>query len=433
MPLFRITKNFFLMIFIFFISCAINAQNVSGSVESVDLNPVDSKIESKKNTTNNKPKQKKSSRKKTKKILLKKSNKTVGKKIVKRVYLNKNNTQKLEDVSKDEVEKSVNIDEDLENFKNNQSKNYQEVGGNYLIEVELKDNCDRLTGLECFRGDSFFQEPYFHYTILTIFDRKVMAEQYFEGAKKDKIFLKVKDGEFLLYSKNNNKIFIVVKNGLVNDLIVLKGDLSNETKIENKCQYVDKLHAYHELYKTNEINEKTFFYSDKTNFKGLIEGKIFVEKYQPKVFYTIFKTPNKEYRPIQNLNLCKIGDNIEAIERDFTKKQCNKKFKCIMQTLENYGSEGFLVKDQNLLYSDFYRADTNDGDINLNSQEIAGLKDEINKLSVEDKKNLKSRCFNDKNIDLMGCSKHEKCDDYLVVEGCEVGFYFDLNEISFNK
>ncbi|MBM3590587.1 MAG: hypothetical protein FJX30_04360 [Alphaproteobacteria bacterium] len=434
MPLFRITKNLFLTIFIFFVSCSVNAQNVSNSVESENLIPV----ESKKNTIKNQIQQKKSfrkksqkfSQKKSKKTLSKKSKKTIGKKIVKRVYPNKNDTQKLEDVSKNESEKSLNVDEDLKNLKNNNGQNYQEVAGNYLIEAELKDNCDRLTGSECFRGDSFFQEPYFHYTLLTIFNHKVIAEQYFEGAKKDKVFLKVQDGEFLLYSKNNNKIFVVIKNGLVNELMVLKGDLNNEVKIENKCQYVDKLYAYHALYKTNEIDEKNFLYSDKANFKGLIEGKIFVEKYQPKVFYTIFKTPNKEYRPIQNLNLCKMGEDIEAIERDFTKKQCNKKIKCTMQILENYGSEGFSVKDQNYLFSEYYSADKN---LNLNTLQINGLIDETNKLGTEDKKNLKSRCFNDKNIDLISCSKSEKCNDYLEVERCEVNYYFDSSKIGFNK
>jgi hypothetical protein len=315
----------------------------------------------------------------------------------------------------------------LVKYKKGELNNFQEIEGEYLIEAELKDNCDRATSGQCFRGDKFFQEPYFHYTILTIFDQKVIAEQFFEGEgrAKDKVFMKVKDGEYLIYTKNKNKIFLVVKNGLAIELVVLNGDLEKESKITSKCQYADKLLAFHRLYKTNEARENTFYYSDPKNFKGLIEATIFTEKYQPKTLYSISKLPNKEMRPTQNLNLCKVNDNLQAIERDFSKKECAKKIKCTMEMLEGYGSEGFSVGDKNFSFDDFTK---NINEINLNKDQAGGLLEEVSKLSGEDKNLLKSQCFNDKNIDLINCSNYEKCQDYLTVEACEVNYFYDFNK-----
>ena len=96
-----------------------------------------------------------------------------------------------------------------------------------------------------------------------------------------------------------------------------------------------------------------------------------------------------------------------------------------METLEGYGSEGFSVGDKNLSYNDLNK---NNIELNLNNEEAKGLLEEVSKLSGEDKKLLKSRCFNDKNIDLIGCSAYEKCQDYLTVEACNVDFFYELNK-----
>ncbi len=365
----------------------------------------------------------KKSKKKKKKI-----HKIIRKRIIKKVYVMKNNEEKKpeEPMATKAVEK-IEVDESLEKYKKGELNNFQEIEGEYLIEAELKDNCDRATSGQCFRGDKFFQEPYFHYTILTIFDQKVIAEQFFEGEgrARDKVFIKVKDGEYLIYTKNKNKIFMVVKNGIANELVVLNGDLEKESKITSKCQYADKLLAFHRLYKTNEQRERTFFYSDPKNFKGIVEATIFTEKYQPKTLYSTLKLPNKEMRPMQNLNLCKVGEELQVIERDFTKKECGKKIKCTMETLAGYGSEGFSAGDKNFSFNDLNK---NNIELNLNNEEAKGLLEEVSKLSGEDKNLLKSRCFNDKNIDLISCSAYEKCEDYLTVEACDVDFFYELNK-----
>ena len=426
------------MFFMFFVSCAVRAQDelkqtinsIIQEEKNIKTEAVsEAKIDSESKNSNVK-KQSEGSKKIIKKPKKKKKKirKIIRKRIIKKVYvIKKDEEKKMEEVLETKAVEKIEIDESLQKYKKGELNNFQEIEGEYLIEAELKDNCDRATSGQCFRGDRFFQEPYFHYTILTIFDQKVIAEQFFEGEgrARDKVFMKVKDGEYLVYTKNKNKIFLVVKNGLANELVVLNGDLEKESKITSKCQYADKLLAFHRLYNTNEQREYTLYYSDPKKFKGLVEATIYSEKYQPKTFYATMKLPNKEIRAMQNLNLCKVGEDLQVIEREFTKKECSKKIKCTMETLEGYGSEGFSVGDKNLSYNDLNK---NNIELNLNNEETKGLLEEVSKLSGEDKKLLKSRCFNDKNIDLIGCSAYEKCQDYLTVEACNVDFFYELNK-----
>ena len=365
----------------------------------------------------------------TKNVHQKKTKKNIKSKIVKSESEQKLKNEEviISNIVIPKIEEKETTDESLEKYKKGELNNVQEIDGDYIIESELKENCDRAVAGECFRADKFFQESYFHYTILSIFNKKIIAEQFFEGEGRatDKVFLKVSDGEYLLFTKNKNKIFLVVKNGLVDELVVLDGDLSKESKIVSKCQYADKLLAFHRFYQTKEYNEETVFYSDTKNFKGIIEATIFSENYQPKILYSTFKTPNKAIRTVQNINLCKVGDSIQAIERDFTKGECDRKYRCTMETLAGYGSEGFSVKDRNYAFDDFNK---NKIMISLSREQAIGLGGEVAKLSAEDKNLLKSKCFNDKNIDLINCSIFEKCQDHLIVEACEVNYFNNANK-----
>ena len=96
-----------------------------------------------------------------------------------------------------------------------------------------------------------------------------------------------------------------------------------------------------------------------------------------------------------------------------------------METLAGYGSEGFSVKDRNYAFDDF---DKNKIMISLSREQAIGLAEEVAKLSAEDKNLLKSKCFNDKNIDLINCSIFEKCQDHLIVEACEVNYFYNSNK-----
>ena len=194
-----IKKNFkflSLTFFVFFISCAVNAQdelkqNVNAIIQgekniktdAVSEPKIDSatkigdaktQIGASKKTTK---KIYKKSKKKKKKI-----HKIMRKRIIKKVYVIKNDEEKkAKEVSEEKVVEKNEVDESLEKYKKGELNNFQEIEGEYLIEAELKDNCDRATSGQCFRGDKFFQEPYFHYTILTIFDQN---KRFFKDSKK---------------------------------------------------------------------------------------------------------------------------------------------------------------------------------------------------------------------------------------------------------
>jgi len=426
-----------LTFFVFFISCVTSAQDMQNQIspllnlpENSTKLPLDSSeknqtvIEKNQVEKNFKHVEKNKNKVKKKK---KKIRRIIKKRIIKRIYvINNQNEKKVDKTPVLKAEEATKTDEDLDKYDGDSLDKYPQIDGEYIIESELKENCDKIMAEQCFRRDKFFQEPYFHYTVISIFKQKVIAQQFFEGdgRARDKVFLRVNDGGYLLYTKNKNKVFLIVKNGLVEKFVLIEGDLANEYKITNKCQYADKLLAFHRLYQTNEIKENTIYYSDAKNFKGLIEATIFSEKNQSENFYSIFKIPNQEIRSIQNLNLCKRAENVIAIEKELTKKECNAKIKCTMSTLESYGSEGFETENNNYTYEKFLKDQEN---IFLDPEQSKGLMNEVSKLSLEDKNFLGSKCFKNKNIDFINCSKLEKCQDYLEIEGCEVQFYNDFD------
>ena len=424
MRLFQTYKKFFnfssLTIFIFFISCGVKAQESSQSIAEIPKTVEKNTNISQNNTKKQKINKKKNSKRitKTKKI----TRKIVRKKIIKKIYVVKEQPAQEENKINEQISDSNELKEAIAIAKQHKSIKSFNIDNDYFLEIELKENCQKVIGNDCFKADKFFQEPYFHYTLLTIFQQKIIGEQYYEGGKIDKEFIRINDGEYFFTTKNNNRILAIVRKGIINELMLIEGNIENENKITSKCQYADKLLAFHRLYSTKEAIENNIFYSDKKNFRGLIEATIFNEKYHPQIFYATMTIPNKASKNIQEINLCKRENKIEAIERDYTKSECSKKFLCTMQTLEKYGSEGIATRDNNFSFDDFYKKNEQ---INLDKNQLNGLIDEVNKLSSSDKDDLKNRCFNDKNIDLINCSISEQCEDYLSVSGCEVEYYFD--------
>lgn len=434
----KIINQTSLIIFIFFISCAVRAEDKSIIINEKKTEVVEEKkaevVEEKKETKKPNPEivkpsksVKSSAKSKNKSSKKTKTKKIIRKKIIKKIYVEKTpqaneKAENIVEIKKEEPKILPVIEKP--------SEDDIEISSEYYIQSELKDNCDKLTAGECFRADKFFGEAYHHYSLLTIFDNKAVIEQYYEGNGKNKDFIKVANGDFLINSKKNNKIFISIKNGIVAELFLLKGDLSIEEKVESDCQITDKLLAFYRLYKPNEYKEMSVFVKNPENFKGLVETIIFTPKYQPNIFYANIQQDKEANKIINNLNICKIGDELEGLSRDFTKSQCNRKFRCTMENLEKYGSEGFMTKDREFPYYEFYRYNKI---ISLNKNQIDGLMGEVAKLSREDKELLKRECFDDKNIDLMSCAKSEKCDDYLVVENCEVKYFFDNDKLKFSK
>lgn len=430
----KILNKTSLIIFIYFISCAVRAEEKSTMVEEKKLESSDAKLQIVKESegVNGSVKVKKKSNSELKKNSKKTAKKTktkkiIRKKIIKKIYVEKKPETALEKEQIIEIKKEQ---PKIIPATPKPNEDDIEISSEYYIQSELKDNCDRLTNGECFRADKFFGEPYHHYSLLTIFDNKAVIEQYFEGNGKNKEFIRVANGDFLINSKKNNKIFISVKNGIVAELFLLKGDLTLEEKVESECQISDKLLAFNRLYKPTEYKEMSVFVKNAENFKGVFETIIFTQKYQPNIYYANIQQDKEANKIINSINICKIGDDFEGLSRDFSKSECNRKFRCTMKNLEKYGSEGFMTRDREFSFYELYR---HNKIVSLNRNQIEGFLSEVAKLSREDKDLLKRECFNDKNIDLISCSKAEKCDDYLVVENCEVKYFYDNDKLNFSK
>lgn len=424
----KIINTTSLVILIFFVSCAARAEEKSIILDEKKAEIAEKKKSSQEIVKPRKPvKSSSKSKNKSSKKTKTKTKRIIRKKIIKKIYVEKKPqaNEKAENIIeiKKEEPKILPIIE-------KPSEDDIEISSEYYIQSELMDNCDRLTAGKCFRADKFFGEPYHHYSLLTIFDNKVVIEQYYEGNGINKEFVRVANGDFLINSKKNNKIFISIKNGIVDELFLLKGDLTLEEKVESECQISDKLLAFYRLYKTTEYKEMSVFVKDAANFKGLLETIIYTQKYQPNRYYANIQQDKEANKIINNMNICKIGDELEGLSRDFTKSECNTKFRCTMKNLEKYGSEGFMAKDREFSFYELYRDNKM---ISLNKNQIEGLLGEVAKLSREDKDLLKRECFNDRNIDIISCSRAERCDDYLIIENCEVKYFYDNDKLNFSK
>jgi hypothetical protein len=230
MPLFQIYKKFFnfssLAIFIFFISCGVKAQEPSQRITDIPQTAEKNINISQNNTKNKKTNKKKSIKKaskkntKTKKII----RKIVRKKIIKKIYVIKEQPSEENKIN-EQISDSNEVKEAIEIAKKHKSIKSFNIDNDYLLEIELKENCQKTLGNDCFRADKFFQEPYFHYTLLTIFQQKIIGEQYYEGGKIDKEFIKINDGEYIFTTKNNNRILAIVRKGIINELMLIEGDL----------------------------------------------------------------------------------------------------------------------------------------------------------------------------------------------------------------
>ena len=309
-----------------------------------------------------------------------------------------------------------------DNYQYNEEQYRHKPWFNYLLNIELKENCKKTINEDCVRSDNLLQDPYYHQTKLSIFYGKIIAEQYFENYKIDKKFFLINDGEYIFKTTNDTKIKVTTKNSYVIELEILDGDLKNEMRIANKCQYIDKFYAFNKLNHNSEFNEKTIYYLDEEKFNGLIELKLFNEKKHPSNLYSLVKTANKEFRVLQNLNLCKIKDDIVVRKRNDTYAECKRKFNCISGLIGLSADDSSITQQSSDNTADLITVNKqNDLAENSANKLYEVIADEINNSNNKELKDLiQKRCFNDKNIDILECSKQERCKDYVVINQCEV-------------
>ncbi len=201
------------------------------------------------------------------------------------------------------------------------AKVLQSIEPSYLLQITVAENdCEKILGENCFFRDKLFSEPYLHETRLTIFLNKIFATQHF----KDKtIAAQVKDGKHSLLSDNNNLISFNTKNGIISDLMLVKGDLTKESINISKCNKSKILYNFYQTHnKGAAILTKSGLYRDEYNFNGLNEYILFSEETNQSEIMAITKDAEQKITAIQNIRLCKIKNSDTLNVRHLTIDEC---------------------------------------------------------------------------------------------------------------
>ncbi len=179
-----------------------------------------------------------------------------------------------------------------------------------------------IKGPECFRRDQMRDKPYYHQTKIEIFKNKIFASQIykdFEETRKE-IFLPVKDGSYKLYNKDNNLIYFKVKNGAVNDLKLLKGDLRKEKIPSSDCEVTNFVYGFNSAYKKQKFIQETGYYRNEFDFHGLKQFLVMVDDLTPYDVDVLYKSPNETPRAVKNVHLCKLkGEKNFVVKFDTSK------------------------------------------------------------------------------------------------------------------
>jgi len=331
------------------------------------------------------------------------------------------------------------------------SRNNILIPSNYLLEASLSKDCDKMTNTECFRKDSFFGDPYFHKTTIFIFNNKIVAEQFFnnENSDIDKNFIKIVDGSYVVNTNSGNKISFNVKNGIVENLILVSGKIAKEKLITSKCILAEKTYGFYTAYNNNDYFKKAISFKDDNNFTGLYEAVIFSEqKDQSEIVQSelmaIFKKGNKAPFSIEKINICKkIDDQIYRF-RKYSKKECDKKYQDLLakdltdEKSKNISSQDLKeIVEKNLSQPTKAGIDSNQSII-INNSDLENVKSnqaniDSNLINNSDLQTIKDMVINQqqdlKNIyklskeqeeDLIQCSQLELCEDFLEINSCEV-------------
>jgi len=199
-----------------------------------------------------------------------------------------------------------------------------------LFEVNLtQGECEKLINSsnkpECFRRDSFFSDPYYHQTKITIFRGKVFAEQFFRDAEKptNRLFLAVKNGSYKVKDRSGNLVSLTTQNGFVSNLKITRNKKSSEKTAQIKCKITEAIYGFHQTYYGSGINVEADLFADEKNFKGLQEFFIFSEKEKPQIVMAMSNLPNQTPTALENITICKMPNAKHYSVKYFDNEICD--------------------------------------------------------------------------------------------------------------
>ncbi len=179
------------------------------------------------------------------------------------------------------------------------------IDSTYFLQISLDDEgCKKAFDQSCYFRDSLFEELYFHGATLDVAFNKIFATQDFNNKTTS---LKVRDGSYLLHTNNENLVSFAVKNGVVDNLQLLEGNLAKESQITSKCSKAKHLYNFYTIYnKMEEISKESGNFKDNHDFQGLSEYIIFAENNNPSELMAVQKTADGTISAISNIELCKM-------------------------------------------------------------------------------------------------------------------------------
>jgi hypothetical protein len=180
----------------------------------------------------------------------------------------------------------------------------------------------------CFRRDHMRDEVYYHKTKVTIFQGKIFAEQYFQSAEKptDRLFLKIKNGNYKIKTAAGNHIYFSVKDGAISKLKLLQGNLTKEKKAQSSCQITEAIYGFNQAYKDSELVVNPSLFVDEENFEGLLEFFTFYEKNNPAAIMVMSNQLNQTPTAIKDVMICQMPDKKNYNIRHFSDKECAKNY-----------------------------------------------------------------------------------------------------------
>ena len=266
------------------------------------------------------------------------------------------------------------------------NENGRKINSDYFLQIIPKKSCDNLTNTECFRRDLKNEEPYFHRTIVSIFNGRIVAEQYFATTNvTKKIFLKVSNGNYQLTTTNDNLITFSVEDGNVKDLNLFSGNISRETFTPTKCAIAEKNYGFSLAHNQKPKISETNYFANKNNFEGVRNLVIFsnIENIENLTLQDLMAVEVRAYNyiaPIENLNICKRAKSDILEVREISKAECRKRQECLILLNSNPDFQNKIIDESCLGY------------------------------------------FDSKRGDYVSCSQQDDCEDFAIIKDCEVKF-----------
>jgi len=173
----------------------------------------------------------------------------------------------------------------------------------YKLQIELDEKiCNQiLEGFCTYRDFPTQENPIFHPTKIVILFDKALAFQTINNSNK---IVKIKDGKYEFKTINHNLISFDTKNGKINDLKLISGDLRKEQKESSQCSINQFIYDFYKQYQDG-IKILDGIFVDKYNFSAISEFEVILSpENKNRYIVASSRTSNQNYQVLKDIKLC---------------------------------------------------------------------------------------------------------------------------------